>query len=139
MDSYDEQLLKLLLDEHPSWVNHLVTVGARPGSTNSTKIELQIPSEHPTILDPLRLQLWGNNDLNWYTNYFYDFAGDSSCEAAEFLRRFMNEEIQCVTCWQNGKVTAGGPLDGVRWTLIPEGYERIEIRSWRGTYDRDLP
>lgn len=65
---------------------------------------------------------------------FYDAAMD-------FLTGFVEERIVLAVATENGEWLGSWRIDLARESLdhiAPEPGETVKIRSWRGTYDRDL-
>jgi hypothetical protein len=140
-DPQGKALLRMLLVEHPEWSDHVVAGEENPAHPNRALPRLLVPSEHPTIKTPLTIELGGTLQLFWHGGYFFDFVGldQHPCvEAAAFLRRFFAEEVLCSTFWKDGKVVAGGPIEADEWREWPVHEDKLELRSWRGTHDRNV-
>jgi hypothetical protein len=79
--------------------------------------------------------------LFWHGGYVYDFPGfgeGPSAEAVVFLARFFSEHVVCGVMWRHGRVVGGGPVEGDEWQLWDIRFDKLELRSWRGTHDRDI-
>src|ERR1044072_2160323 len=124
--------MERLLTVHTTWDRYLDRSAKTP--------RFIVPTEHPSLAAPLTIQLGGTLALHWHGGYFCDFLGlsaNAADEASEFIERFLSEKVCCTLCWKNGNVVAGGPIEtGER--LDADGFDRIEIRSWRGTYESDV-
>jgi hypothetical protein len=112
-DDAGRALLGQLLTAHPEWEKRLEAGRQSDDPYQTIHARLHIPSEHPTIHTPLTVELGGTLKLFWYGGYFFDFVGkDRSTDAIEFLERFFKEKVRCGVCWRDGKVVAGGPVEG---------------------------
>jgi hypothetical protein len=71
-----------------------------------------------------------------------DPAVDFYSEALAFLRDFVDEQVVVATAHQDGEWLGAWRIDRRRddpaAVQVDEGVE-VRIRSWRGTWDRDLP
>lgn len=80
----------------------------------------------------------------WHGHYAAEWAGDDREEgfekALEFLERFMNEDLVILSRYKYGKwleAAMGAPENRPSHKELAEG-ERVLIRSWKGTYDREI-
>lgn len=103
------------------------------------------PSKSPYVLEPLELRCEFEPSLYWFKGYMYDFIdwpGDDGFLQAdrivEFLEGFFAEEYACAVDFRDGQVMGGGPVRTADLEAKTGWWSdsTIQIRSWKGKYDR---
>lgn len=101
---------------------------------------LSLASGHQSIDAPLCVGLSGFG-ASWYAGEFWqpDYAGPApSRQAEETLAAFLGERLLHAVAYAGNDVVSLGLVSGTEWTRWHLNFDRIELRSWRGTYDADI-
>lgn len=142
LNPHSRRFAAALLAEFPEWAPYL-RLSAYPGAAPGT-LEVEVPPPHPAG-SPLRIDT-DNAEVtvsfaDWHEHYSR-WAGDTEDEivrtAVDAVRDVVEERLLSVMALKGGRPRRG-------WKVAPG--ERVEtrhgdltrVRSWRGTYDADLP
>ena len=79
-----------------------------------------------------------------YHEHFYEWAG-KSCpfgiqSALEFVKQIVEERVAFMTFWRDGRCVGGEVMyagEPVEPSTSTDTYDRIRVRSWRGTFNLD--
>lgn len=106
-----------------------------PGSVlEAPKMELS--AAHPAICEPLTVELAEGNASSWYAGVFYSCGPGQ--DSYSTLMDFLEERLLHVVAYAKDTVVAAGLVAGDEWTRWHLNFDRIELRSWRGTFDADI-
>jgi len=140
-DCNPKDLLQGLLAYCPDWADFQIDVEEWDGPKGRGDLVLRIPSENPTVAEPLTILLSGNIRLYWHRGYFFDFLGNADEQVSEttnFLTDFFAEEILCSVFVREGQGAGGGPIDRKDPKPPLLDFDCLELRSWHGTFDQDV-
>jgi hypothetical protein len=83
--------------------------------------------------------------FDWYHSHFQHWTGDGDDfmpqTALQFVKQVIDERIAIVSWWEGGewrgssRLEAGGVPGPPSWQAH---YDRIRVRSWRGSLDADI-
>lgn len=102
---------------------------------------LSLESAHHSIKSPLAFDATFVPSLSWYAGEFWQPDLDQSCpdeQAKELIEAFLKEDILHAAAYAGDDLVAIGLVSGTDWTRWHVNFDRIELRSWRGTYDADV-
>ena len=84
------------------------------------------------------------SDSTAFTNHFDDWTGESSPfgtrSALEFVQQIVAERVAIMTCWRDDRCVGGEVMNAGETVEPPtrtDTYDRIRVRSWRGTFNLD--
>ncbi|MFN8221031.1 MAG: hypothetical protein U0S12_12975 [Fimbriimonadales bacterium] len=116
-----------------------------------TDLRIEVPSAHPTIAEPLIIETYHHaegkyppaTELNWAIwngdPLLTEFDPEEHLEGiVEFLRRFISEETAAYRAMLGDRLTSAGTEAVDREPFPPSESDRILVRSWKGSFDREL-
>lgn len=134
------------------WITAHIDVSPAPDDF-TTELRIEIPAVHPEVKEPLVIETahhpegkWPPQiDMNW-SLWNEDPLLTAPPAVTEHLpaviaslRRFLAEESAGYMAWFEGTLTSGGTVAPPHTEPFPVGKaDKIIVRSWRGTYDREL-
>lgn len=153
----------LLLSRFPEWERHLQFVDPDPTlgpegeviSEWDCALVAKIPSENPRVDAALEVKLFCREVRPSWGDFWHchvsarpGIEGDNTehlSQAVELLEAIVTERLLIGVCYRDGRPAGGGSLrlgaELPPWLTDParSGDDRTVLRSWRGTYDRDIP
>jgi hypothetical protein len=118
-----------------------------------TELRIEIPSANRSMPQSLEVLTYHSEDGSgppmtdfvwserWSPDHLLaddDLAGHVQW-IANSLKMLLNEESAVFNAWFEGRLTSGGAVVPANKEPFPCGQaDWIKVRSWRGTYDRDL-
>jgi hypothetical protein len=138
---------ELLFAAFPGWRRFARTETAEDGGAY-TVIEVPAPVaakvEHGLFIDTSNQEVTVGFDF--YHSHFDDWVGDVDCvgtqAALEFIKQVISERVAVVSWWNDDtwcgsvQIEAGTTPEVPSWAA-PGSYNRIRIRSWKGSYNVD--
>ena len=101
---------------------------------------LRLSSGHQIIDAPLSVGL-SEFGISWYVGEFWQPDSSEpvpSRQAHVTLEAFLEERLLHAVAYDGNEVVGIGLVSGTEWTRWHLNFDRIELRSWRGTYDADV-
>jgi hypothetical protein len=146
LDEFSGAFAKSLFAEHPDWVSFARVEMADDGETPDLVVE--VPPPHPEkgisklIVHTEDFEVTVNFD--WYHNHFSWPASDmaGSINPLTFIAEILKEDVAVASAWRHDKwagswaVRKGEPVVDLANLGL---FDRIRVRSWKGTFNQDLP
>jgi hypothetical protein len=136
-----------LFAEFPEW-RALARPETAENGTEFLVIEVAPPPQamvdHGLVIDTSNDEVTVGFDC--YHSHFDDWVGDGehfgTQAAIEFIKQIVSERTVVVSWWQgeewrgSAQLEAGAPPAVPEWATQAQ-YDRVRIRSWRGTFNAD--
>jgi len=109
--------------------------------SDSSDGRLTLRTAHHTIKAPLVLETADVPTFSWYAGEFWRPTFDNPCphaQAKDTIGAFLNEDLIHAAAYVGEELVAVGLVQGSEWTRWHLNFDRIELRSWHGTYDADV-
>ncbi len=147
LDAFSRDIAERLFAAHPEWKAFArIEVGNDAVTPGYLVVEITPPAEakvdHSLLITTEDEEV--TIGLDYYHSHFEDFAspsGDPASDGMAFLKGLLCDHIAVVSWW-NGETCVGSSTIGRDEELAPmphkPSYDRIRIRSWQGTRNRDL-
>ncbi|MBS1705366.1 MAG: hypothetical protein JST40_05795 [Armatimonadetes bacterium] len=133
------------------WVRDCIAVNPEVGNF-ITELKIEIPPVHPEIDDPLVIETshdplgrWAPEIELYWSLWNIDLVQIETDPAVHLaatvgsLKGFLAEESAGYKAWSEGKLTCGGSVVPASEEPFPLcKADKIVVRSWRGTFDREL-
>lgn len=145
MDSQSQHAMSALFESFPDWRSLARTERAEDG-TDFLVLEIAPPPgadvQHCLTVDTAGGEVTVSFD--YYHAHFNESIGDGerfgTTAAVEFIRQIVNEKVAIVSWWKGDEWRASaessaGSHPEMNWA---SDFDRIRIRSWRGTLNADI-
>ena len=138
-----QSFARLFVERFPQWRDCL-----EPSQVSGVGLRVTIPSENPAISEPLGIEVKNAEVLIWWINgwHVHVYREDSEepgslahlNQALDTLTDLVDEKIVTVASFVEGKPMGGSTIFAGqeiewRWKI-----DRLQRRSWQGSYDRDI-
>lgn len=148
MDTFSLASAEQLLSAFPEWRALARSEQAEDGSSYLV-LEVEPPAtadvQHGLVIDTSNQEITVGFDA--YHSHFDDWVGDGehfgTLAALEFVKQVVGERVSVVSWWFNdqwrgsAQVEAGEAPQAPSWAGAGT-FNRIRVRSWKGTFNADL-
>jgi hypothetical protein len=147
LDEYSRRFAAVLFAAHPEWREFASVDTIEGGDEGALLIEVS-PAHPRDIKGPLYVSTDGEEitvGFDIHHTHFDRFANDEEAEAFSEALAFIADllaECVAVISWWDGDVCRGSTSFATGTEAgtpsLPRNAKTARIRSWRGTYDRDI-
>ncbi|MBE0564983.1 MAG: hypothetical protein IH621_03435 [Krumholzibacteria bacterium] len=148
LNDHSRHFASLLFRQWPEWIRHARFDPYEDFEQEALLVEVPRPvdgSSHGLFITTSEWEISVGFGESFHTRFGAggdDTGGDFYAEALAFIRDFVDEQVVLATARQDGEWLGGWRIDRRREDPAAVAVEpgvAVEIRSWRGTWDRDLP
>jgi hypothetical protein len=147
LNEFSRRFAAVLFAAHPEW-REFASVDTTEGADEGSLVVKVSPPQPRDIKWPLQIstdieQIIVGFDL--YHSHFNRYAGDEEAEAfakaLAFVADLLAERVAIISYWDGDKCRCSSTITTSTDVTMPSwarNAKTARIRSWRGTYDRDI-
>lgn len=148
LNDHSRRFATLLFRQWPEWIAHARFDPYEDFEQEALLVEVPRPLDggrHGLFITTSEWEISVGFGESFHTRFGAagdETVGDFYAEAMAFIRDFVAEEVLVATAHQDGEWLGAWRIDRRREDpadiAVEDGVE-VRVRSWRGTWDRDLP
>ncbi|MBX3662970.1 MAG: hypothetical protein KF804_11000 [Burkholderiales bacterium] len=142
LDDFSRDVAKHLFAQFPQWQG-LAKIERADDGSGYLRLEVEAPPGSSAANGLSVTTSYGEMivGFDYYHGHFGAQIGDGGAESAvRFVVDLVNEKIPVVSWWEEGELVAWSTIEDGR-PLLPDDligqYDRVRIRSWKGTLNVD--
>ena len=149
-EHYSAQFAKRLFKRYPTWREYAgYTTEGKP-EEHIDYLSVRVPTPNPNLPDPFVVSTNSLHEvtLSWFGGWhIHIFKSKAETDEDYFSRvlseidRIISEQVVVATCYRGQEISSGSAFPAksdIPSSLLPKPDQRLVIRSWRGTYDREI-